>query len=120
MGGAIWPPMNNMVFMQDLAVVMIAAGLAALICHWLQQPKILGYILAGLVIGPHTPPFALITEEASVLTLADLGVTFLMFCLGLEFHLRKLRSVGISAVIIAVTDVAFMFWIGFMLGRALG
>ncbi len=112
--------MNGATLLHDLAIVMIAAGVAALLAHILGQPKILGYILAGVVIGPHTPPFSFVENEATIRTLADLGILFLMFSLGLEFHLRRLRAVGRMALIIAVLDVTLMLYLGYQLGRGFG
>lgn len=107
-------------FFRDLAAVMLAAGLMALLFQKLRQPKVLGYILAGLILGPHTPPFPLIRDEATIRLLADLGVIFLMFSVGLEFNLRRLRKVGTTACVTAGMDTAVMLWLGYMLGRALG
>ncbi|MDD4871187.1 MAG: cation:proton antiporter [Kiritimatiellae bacterium] len=112
--------MNNISFIQDLAVVMVAAGIAAFVCQWLKQPKIIGYVIAGLIIGPHTPPFSFVVSDMSIHALADIGVIFLMFCMGFDFNLRRLTSVGLSAFIIACIDVTFTFWLGFMAGRVLG
>jgi CPA2 family monovalent cation:H+ antiporter-2 len=112
--------MQSAHFFRDLAVVMLAAGLAALLFRRLRQPKVLGYVLAGLVLGPHTPPFPLIRDEASIRLLADLGVVFLMFSVGLEFNLRRLRKAGATAGVTALLDVAVMLWLGYHLGRALG
>lgn len=81
-------------FLQDLAIVMTAAGLVTVLFHRLGQPVVLGYLLAGLIIGPHTPPAGLIRDEETIKTLAELGVVFLMFSLGLHFSLRRLVSVG--------------------------
>lgn len=112
--------MQNASLLQDLAVVLVAAGAAAFLCHRLRQPKVLGYILAGLVLGPHTPPFSLVKDEAAIRMLADLGVIFLMFSLGLEFNLRRFRKVGATAGVTAVLDVAVMLWLGYMLGQRFG
>jgi CPA2 family monovalent cation:H+ antiporter-2 len=112
--------MQSATFLQDLAVVLFAAGAAALLCHGLRQPKVLGYILAGLLLGPHTPPFSLIKDEAAIRTLADLGVIFLMFSLGLEFNLRRLRKVGTTAGVTGFLDVVVMVWLGYLLGRYMG
>ena len=106
--------------LHDLAIVMIAAGTAALVAHVLGQPKALGYILAGVVIGPHTPPFSFVHSEETIRTLADLGILFLMFSLGLEFNLRRLRAAGRTAFLISTLDVAMMLYIGYQLGRGLG
>ena len=87
--------MHDITFLQDLAVVMIVAGLVTILFHRFKQPVVLGYILAGVIIGPHTPPFPLIQNRATTDTLAELGMILLMFSLGLEFSLRKLRKVGL-------------------------
>ncbi|HBA86184.1 MAG TPA: cation/H(+) antiporter [Verrucomicrobia bacterium] len=112
--------MQNITFIQDLAIVMIVAALVSILFHRFNQPQVIGYILAGIIIGPHTPPFSFIQDEASIQTLADLGLIFLMFSLGLEFNFRKLRQVGATAMITAVLDVVLMVWLGYMVGRWLG
>ncbi|HEY8331319.1 MAG TPA: cation:proton antiporter [Pseudomonas sp.] len=104
-------------FIQDLAVLMLAAGLVTVLCHRLQQPVVLGYIVAGFLIGPHTPPVALISDEQSIRTLAELGVIFLMFGLGLEFRLRRLLRVGPTAILAAFFEIVLMIWLGYQLGR---
>lgn len=112
--------MESASFLQDMAVVLLAAGSAALVFHRLRQPRALGYILAGLLLGPHAPPFSLIADETTIRTLADLGVIFLMFSVGLEFNLRRLRKVGATATVTAFLDVSCMVCLGFALGRAMG
>ena len=112
--------MNEVTLLHDLAIVMIAAGIAAFLAHMFDQSKVLGYILAGIAIGPHTPPFSFVQSETTIQTLADLGILFLMFSLGLEFHLRRLRAVGRKALIIAVLDVVLMLYLGYHVGIWLG
>lgn len=112
--------MNHADFIQDLAVIMLIAGLVTLVFHRLKQPVVLGYILAGVIIGPHTPPFALIQDEHTIRTLSELGVVFLLFALGLEFSLRKLASVGLTAVVAAVVEIAAMLFIGYWIGQYFG
>jgi CPA2 family monovalent cation:H+ antiporter-2 len=107
-------------FIQDLAVIMLVAGIITVLFHRLRQPVVLGYILAGVIVGPHTPPFPLITDTATINTLAELGVVFLLFSLGLEFNLRKLREVGPTALVAAVAEILLMTWIGYEIGRAFG
>jgi CPA2 family monovalent cation:H+ antiporter-2 len=104
-------------FIQDLAVIMLVAGVVTILFHRLRQPVVLGYIVAGFIIGPHTPPFGLIHDEDTIKTLAELGVIFLMFCLGLEFSLRKLFKVGATAFIAAFLEIVLMIWIGYEIGR---
>ena len=109
--------MHNVTFLQDLAVVMIVAGLVTIIFHRFKQPVVLGYILAGVIIGPHTPPFPLINDKDTIDTLSQLGVILLMFSLGLEFSLRKLTKVGAPALIAAVLEILLLFWVGYEIGR---
>jgi CPA2 family monovalent cation:H+ antiporter-2 len=99
---------------------MLIAGVITVLFHRLKQPVVLGYILAGVIIGPHTPPFPLITEEATINMLADLGMIFLMFSLGLDFSLRKLRQVGMTALVASVSEIVLMIWIGYEIGRFFG
>jgi CPA2 family monovalent cation:H+ antiporter-2 len=112
--------MEELSFLQDLAVVMIVAGGVTIIFHRFKQPVVLGYILAGLIIGPYTPPFELIHDEHTIKTLAGLGVILLMFALGLEFSLRKLRQVGVTAFVAAFLEILLMVWVGYEVGRLFG
>ncbi|MFJ1340143.1 cation:proton antiporter [Pseudomonas caricapapayae] len=112
--------MHAISFIQDLAVIMLVAGVVTILFHRFKQPVVLGYIVAGFIIGPHTPPFGLIHDEDTIKTLAELGVIFLMFCLGLEFSLRKLFKVGATAFIAAFLEIVLMIWIGFEIGRWFG
>jgi len=111
---------HDLSFLHDLAVVMIAAGLVTVVFHRLKQPVVLGYILAGVIIGPHTPPLLAIDNEQTIHTLSQLGVIFLMFSLGLEFSLRKLRDVGATAFIAATLAILMMALAGYSLGQAFG
>ena len=110
--------MHNL--LQDLAVVMIVAGLVTIVCHRFKQPVVLGYILAGIIIGPHTPPYPLIHEEETINTLSELGVILLMFSLGLEFNLGKLKRVGAPAFIAAIAEIVLLFGVGFEISRWFG
>jgi len=112
--------MHAISFIQDLAVIMLVAGVVTILFHRLKQPVVLGYIVAGFIIGPHTPPFGLIHDEDTIKTLAELGVIFLMFCLGLEFSLRKLFKVGATAFIAAFLEITLMIWIGYEIGQFFG
>jgi CPA2 family monovalent cation:H+ antiporter-2 len=112
--------MHGVSFIQDLAVIMLIAGVTTIIFHRLKQPVVLGYIVAGVIIGPHTPPFQLIQDEYTIKTLAELGIVFLLFSLGLEFSLRKLVRVGAAALVAAVSEIVLMIWIGYEIGRYFG
>ena len=109
--------MHAIAFLQDLAVVMIVAAVVTVAFRRLKQPVVLGYIIAGMIVGPHTPPYALIHDEATINTLAELGVILLMFALGLEFSLRKLKTVGAPALLAALLEIFLLFWVGFEVGH---
>jgi monovalent cation:H+ antiporter-2, CPA2 family len=112
--------MHESSFLHDLAVVMIVAALVTVLFHRFKQPVVLGYIMAGVIVGPHTPPFPLIDDETTIKTLAELGVVFLMFALGLEFDLRQLKKVGPTAFIAATLEILLMIWVGYEMGRWFG
>jgi len=112
--------MTEMVLLRDLSVVMVAAAATTMVCQYFKQPVVIGYLLAGLLIGPHTPPFALVKDLHSIHTMAELGLVFLLFAVGLEFNLPKLKRVGPSAAIAAVLEVIGMFAIGYEVGRLFG
>ncbi|MEI7435609.1 MAG: cation:proton antiporter [bacterium] len=112
--------MQDLTFLQNLAVVMIAAALAAIVCDRLRVPRLLGFIGAGFVIGPHALPIPLVANEMTIRTLGDLGIIFLMLSLGIDFNLRKMRRVGLPALLVALLDVGVMVWLGWMVGGALG
>lgn len=105
-------------FLQDLAVIMLLAGAITLIFHRLKQPVVLGYIAAGMIAGPHTPPYSLVSDRETIELLAELGVIFLLFSLGLEFSLKKLKHVGATAFIAALTEIVLMLWVGYEIGQA--
>jgi CPA2 family monovalent cation:H+ antiporter-2 len=106
-------------FLTNLALVLCVAGITTLIFQRLHQPVVFGYLLAGLIIGPHTS-IPLVADEETVQTLAELGVILLMFSLGLELSLRKLLKVGPIAGAIAVGQCSLLLWIGYLTGRAFG
>lgn len=107
-------------FLQDLAILMLFAGVSIIIFSRLKQPVVLGYIVAGFLIGPYFIQPGLINDKESIETLSQLGVIFLMFCLGLEFSIRKLFSVGATAFIAALLEIFVMIWIGREIGRFFG
>ncbi|MBJ6762268.1 cation:proton antiporter [Myxococcaceae bacterium JPH2] len=106
-------------FLQALAIVLCVAAVTTVVFQRLRQPVVLGYIIAGLIIGPHVP-IPLVADAGIVQTLSELGVILLMFSLGLEFSLRKLIQVGPTAGITAVIQCSVMMWLGFITGRAFG
>lgn len=111
--------MNAHLFLEALVVVLCVAAVTTVLFQRLRQPVVLGYILAGLLVGPHLP-FPLVADREVVLTLSEMGVILLMFALGLEFSLRKLVRVGPTAGITAVIQSSIMAWLGYAVGRAFG
>lgn len=111
--------MHEIGFVRDLAVVMLVAGATTILFQRLRQPVLLGYILAGVLIGPHTPG-VLVDDPKAIDDISNLGVVLLMFTLGLEFSVRKLREVGIGVLAVAIGEVSLMLWIGIGIGGLFG
>ena len=104
----------------DLALILISAGVMTLIFKKLKQPLVLGYIVAGFLVGPHFDFFPTVIEEASVSEWSEIGIIFLLFALGLEFSFKKLFSVGSTAFITAGCEILLTFSIGALTGYLLG
>ena len=104
----------------DLAIMLLTAGVVTVIFKKIKQPLVLGYIVAGFLIGPYMPLFFTVADSASISTWSEIGVIVLMFGLGLEFNLHKLAQVGGTAIITALTEVGGMLLIGFGVGQLLG
>jgi len=104
----------------DLALIMVASGIVTVIFRKLKQPAVLGYILAGFLISPNFEYLPTVVDHADITTLADIGVIFLMFGLGLEFSFKKLAQVGGSAFTVAATVMAMMILVGAGIGSLLG
>ncbi|GAB2570963.1 cation:proton antiporter [Dyella jejuensis] len=111
--------MHDIGFIRDLALVMLVAGATTVLFQRLRLPVLPGYILAGVVIGPHTPG-VLVADPRAIGDISNLGVVLLMFTLGLEFSVRKLRQVGGSLLLVTVIEVGFMLWVGYELGLLFG
>jgi CPA2 family monovalent cation:H+ antiporter-2 len=105
---------------QDLAVIMVVASVMALVSFKLKQPMILGYIIAGMVIGPSVPPGNLLLDSDVVNVLAQIGIILLLFVVGLEFPVNRLRVIGRKATLIASAKVFGTFAIGYLVAYALG
>ena len=103
----------------DLALILCVAAVTTTVFQRLRQPVVLGYLLAGVVVGPHLP-VPLFVNEALTHTLSELGVVLLMFSLGLDFSLRKLIKVAPTAGVVAVIQCSFMLWVGYLVARLFG
>ena len=106
-------------FLTAVTVVLCVAAVTTVLFQKLRQPVVLGYVLAGLIVGPHVP-IPLVADPKTVTTLSELGVILLMFSLGLEFSLRKLARIGSTAGIIGVIQCSILVWAGFTTGRLFG
>lgn len=113
---------NHIIFLQDFAAVMVIASIAMLILHFFKQPVILGYIITGFLLGPHTPTILGIglKNEETLNTMSEMAIVLLMFSLGLEFSIRKLRQVGMPATVAATTEIIVMFITGCVAGKIFG
>ena len=98
---------------QDFSVIMIIASAMAFISYKLKQPLVIGYIIAGIIIGPHTPPFSLILNQDVLNLFAEMGIILLLFVVGMEFPIEKLRRIGKKALVIALSEALGTFSIGF-------
>ncbi len=106
-------------FFADLSIVIVVAALVGLVFSRFRLPLTVGYILAGVLVGPYFGP-ALINNATNIRMLSDLGVMFLMFSIGLGFSFRSVRKLGGAVVFPAFWDVAFMVLGGYLLGKMLG
>lgn len=103
---------------QDLAIILMAAGAMTLLFRAIRQPVVLGYIVAGFLVGPNFEWIPTVLDTESIKVWAEIGVIFLLFALGLEFSFKKLVRVGTPASITALVEVAGMVGIGFLVGKA--
>ena len=110
--------MHLPVIIQDLAIIMIVGGATTLLFRAIKQPTVLGYILAGFLVGPHFQWLPTVVESDSIKVWAEIGVIFLLFALGLEFSFKKLARVGTPATVTALVEIACMTTVGYLIGRA--
>ncbi len=105
--------------LQDFATIMIIAAVMTIISYKLKQPLILGYIGAGIIIGPHTPPFSFISNVEVLNLFAEIGIILLLFTVGMEFPIRNLKKIGKRATIITLAEQTGTMIAGFFVGQAL-
>ena len=104
----------------DLGLILSVAAVTTLVFRRIKQPLVLGYILAGLLVGPHIGFFPTVADEKNITTWSEIGVIFLLFSLGLEFSFKKLVAVGGTAGVTALVEITLMSTLGFFLGQFLG
>jgi monovalent cation:H+ antiporter-2, CPA2 family len=116
----VWLPMVVIEigqFLQDFSIIMIVAGAMALLSYRLRQPMVVGYIGAGMIIGPHTPPFSLVFNLDVLNLFAEIGIVLLLFVVGMEFPIEKLKKIGRKAFLIALSEAAGTFVAGYVVGQ---
>ena len=104
----------------DLALILITGAITTILFKKIKQPLVLGYIIAGFIVGPHLSLTPSVADTENVKTWAEIGVIFLLFSLGLEFSFKKLKRVGGSASITAVIEIVFITVAGYLLGKWMG
>ncbi len=104
----------------DLALILVTAGVTTVLFKWLKQPLVLGYIIAGFLIGPNFSYFPVLTDRNSVEIWSEIGMVFLLFAIGLEFSFKKLKRVGGSVGITVLTIFITMMVSGFFVGKLIG
>jgi CPA2 family monovalent cation:H+ antiporter-2 len=107
-------------FIRDLGVVILAAAVAGWLCQRVGLSVVVGYLAAGVLVGPHTPPFSFVTDVERINTLAELGLVFLMFSIGLRLSVRRLRSLGPAPLVAMAVGAGLVFYLSRLLGLALG
>lgn len=112
--------MTGIWLIRDLAVVLVVAGGAAWLCQRLGLSAVAGYLMAGAIIGPYTPPFALVEDLDRIQTLAQLGLVFLIFSIGLNLSLSRLKRLGLSTALATVLSALLIFAGCNAFGRAIG
>jgi CPA2 family monovalent cation:H+ antiporter-2 len=111
--------MDHYTLVQDFVILLLAAGLAGMLCKRIGLSAIVGYLLAGIVIGPYSPPFSLIQDTEHIVQLSHVGLVFLMFAIGLELSLSKLGRMGLPIIMATAIGALFMFGFTLLLGRVL-
>jgi CPA2 family monovalent cation:H+ antiporter-2 len=112
--------MHGIDFIQDIAVILAVAGLVGWCCQRLGLSAVVGFLAAGIVVGPYTPPFALVRDGERIETLAQLGLVFLMFGIGLRLSVRKLRRLGMGLLVAVFSAALMLYFLTRLLGFALG
>jgi CPA2 family monovalent cation:H+ antiporter-2 len=104
----------------DLALILITGAVTTILFKSIKQPVVLGYIIAGILIGPHLTFLPTVSDRENIEIWAKIGVIFLLFSLGLEFSFRKLKHIGGSASVTAVVEIFFIMLSGYLLGVTMG
>ena len=104
----------------DLALILVVAGIVTLLFKKLKQPLVLGYVVAGFLVSPHMPYTASVVDSENIHLWSDLGVMFLLFSLGLDFSFKKILKMGASPIISTCTIIFCMSMLGMFVGNLFG
>ena len=104
----------------DLALILVVAGIVTLLFKKLKQPLVLGYVVAGFLVSPHMPYTASVVDSENIHLWSDLGVMFLLFSLGLDFSFKKILKMGASPIISTCTTIFCMSMLGMLIGQLFG
>lgn len=105
-------------FLEDMGLVLCVAALAAVICQFLHLPLLVGYLLAGMIVGPHIPGVYASTERVHLVS--DLGITVLVFSIGLHFKVRRVVQLAPTAGLVALIQAAALVGLGYSAGLLMG
>jgi CPA2 family monovalent cation:H+ antiporter-2 len=108
------------IVVMDLAIIMVIAAVMITVAFKLKQPMVIGYIFAGMIIGPYTPPFTLVSSLETINLLAELGIIMLLFVVGTEFPIAKLRAVGRISLVVALAEALGTMMLVFFIAQHLG
>src|SRR5574344_1472120 len=104
----------------DLALILVVAGIVTLVFKRLKQPLVLGYIVAGFLVSPHMPYTMSVLDKSDIQTWADIGVIFLLFSLGLDFSFKKILKMGMAPIIASCLVIFCMASLGMLVGTSFG
>jgi CPA2 family monovalent cation:H+ antiporter-2 len=112
--------MHGIQFIQDLAIILVVAGIVGWVCQRLGLSVIVGFLVAGMIVGPHTPPVTLVSDIDRIETMAQVGLVFLMFSIGLKLSVRKLRRLGLGLMVATFAGAVLMYYLSRVFGAAMG
>ncbi len=112
--------MQGIEFIQDLAVILVVAGVVGWLCQRIGLSAVVGFLVAGMVVGPFNPAVTLVSDTSRIQTLAQVGLVFLMFSIGLQLSVRKLRRLGLSLMIATAVSAVVIYYLSRLLGISMG
>ncbi len=112
--------MTGIEFIQDLAIILVVAGVVGWLCQRIGLSVVVGFLVAGMLVGPNTPPITLVNDLGRIDTAAQIGLVFLMFAIGLRLSLRKLRRLGLSLLLSVFASAGVIYYLTRLLGVAIG